>query len=387
MSPGGSKHEYADYLVPPPKLINGFYILKHDQAIDYGPTLFRLFHSWFLEQDFPSFVKDSCNNDGVHASNAIILLKNKLKSLKQTLKTWSIQKKSITVHDCRVLQDYLLDIDSCLDKGDGLPVDWPNHAKIFHDICFLDYKISFYVLQKAKLAIKGIILDGEWIDNPDRVEREFYNHFPNRFSNPDCSCIPMEGGSKIFCLKVDFQKALDSVRWDHLDDIVGKALFEFNGERCGGNGRRDGSMTGRGSDWLAKHSIVSNEGCGGWAVRGGRSSSESKNGNGERGSYLGRWHLYCHKGQIVRSSSEESKRKGLFGPNGERGRKMEVGFDKFGGRGEEVGNCGSNGGRGGSIVGSGEGSFAICSMESKDGLGGRGLVVVGGKSSSVSKRA
>ncbi|GJW07005.1 uncharacterized mitochondrial protein-like protein [Tanacetum coccineum] len=78
-----------------------------------------------------------------------------------------------------------------------------------------------------------------------------------------------------------------------------------------------------------------------------------------------------------------SKGKGLFGPNGRRGGK--VGFDEFRGGGEEVGNCGGNGGRGSSIFGRGGGSLAICSMESKDDLGGGGLVVVGGRSSSVSR--
>ncbi|GKD84337.1 hypothetical protein Tco_1355491, partial [Tanacetum coccineum] len=80
------------------------------------------------------------------------------------------------------------------------------------------------------------------------------------------------------------------------------------------------------------------------------------------------------------------KGKALFGSNGGRDGKVEVGFDNFGG-GKEVGNCGGNGGRGSSIFGRGEGSLAICSMESKDGLGGGGLVVVGGRSSSFSKRA
>nr|GEV75601.1 hypothetical protein [Tanacetum cinerariifolium] len=52
----------------------------------------------------------------------------------------------------------------------------------------------------------------------------------------------------------------------------------------------------------------------------------------------------------------QSIRKGLFGPIGERGGKMEV---------------------------RGRGSLAICSMESKDALGGGGLVAVGKRSSSV----
>ncbi|GJW57138.1 hypothetical protein Tco_0103869 [Tanacetum coccineum] len=50
------------------------------------------------------------------------------------------------------------------------------------------------------------------------------------------------------------------------------------------------------------------------------------------------------------------------------------------------GGCGGNGGRGGSIAGRGGGSLAKRSMESKDGLGGGGFVVLGGRSSSVSKK-
>ncbi|GJW60177.1 hypothetical protein Tco_0109512 [Tanacetum coccineum] len=80
--------------------------------------------------------------------------------------------------------------------------------------------------------------------------------------------------------------------------------------------------------------------------------------------------------------TKESKGKGLFGPNGRRGGKVEVGFGNFGGGREEVGNCGGNGGRGSSIFKIGGGSLAICSMESKDDLGGGGLVIVGGRSSS-----
>nr|GEZ94282.1 hypothetical protein [Tanacetum cinerariifolium] len=62
--------------------------------------------------------------------------------------------------------------------------------------------------------------------------------------------------------------------------------------------------------------------------------------------------------------------KGLFGPNGRRGRKVEVRFDNFRGGGEEIGNCGGNGGRGSSIFGRCGGSLAICAMKSKDSLGG-----------------
>nr|GEX52922.1 RNA-directed DNA polymerase, eukaryota, reverse transcriptase zinc-binding domain protein [Tanacetum cinerariifolium] len=91
----------------------------------------------------------------------------------------------------------------------GFPDDLPNHAKTFHDIGGIDRKISVDLAQKAKVkwavegtrilssftvlltrkdvykSSKGILVDGEWIDNPDRVKREFYNHFANIFSAPD----------------------------------------------------------------------------------------------------------------------------------------------------------------------------------------------------------
>ncbi|GJV55146.1 hypothetical protein Tco_1456151 [Tanacetum coccineum] len=73
--------------------------------------------------------------------------------------------------------------------------------------------------------------------------------------------------------------------------------------------------------------------------------------------------------------------KGLVGgPNGGSGEKFE------GGLGINVGSCGGKGGRGGLIAQRGGGSLAKRSMESKDVLGGGGFVVLGGRSSSESKR-
>ncbi|GKB23837.1 hypothetical protein Tco_0863238, partial [Tanacetum coccineum] len=59
---------------------------------------------------------------------------------------------------------------------------------------------------------------------------------------------------------------------------------------CAGKGGRGGSMVGSGGGWLAKHSIVSNEGCGGavLAVLGGKSSNGACGGEvNSRGVILG----------------------------------------------------------------------------------------------------
>ncbi|PWA35474.1 cytochrome P450 [Artemisia annua] len=106
-------------------------ILLKETHVDYGPIPFRLYHSWFLEDDFHSVIEDSWNNDGVSASNPMILLKNKLKYLKQRLKEWSSVKRSNKVHNRKVIQYSIIEIDLRLDKGICLPDDlW------YGDVCF-----------------------------------------------------------------------------------------------------------------------------------------------------------------------------------------------------------------------------------------------------------
>nr|GEX41618.1 RNA-directed DNA polymerase, eukaryota, reverse transcriptase zinc-binding domain protein [Tanacetum cinerariifolium] len=39
--------------------------------------------------------------------------------------------------------------------------------------------------KRKQQAIRGILIDGEWVDNPERVKREFFNHFANRYANPE----------------------------------------------------------------------------------------------------------------------------------------------------------------------------------------------------------
>nr|GFB04850.1 RNA-directed DNA polymerase, eukaryota [Tanacetum cinerariifolium] len=40
-------------------------ILLKETHVDYGPTPFRLYHSWFLKDDFHSVIEDSWNNASI----------------------------------------------------------------------------------------------------------------------------------------------------------------------------------------------------------------------------------------------------------------------------------------------------------------------------------
>ncbi|GKA11466.1 hypothetical protein Tco_0691012 [Tanacetum coccineum] len=67
---------------------------------------------------------------------------------------------------------------------------------------------------------------------------------------------------------------------------MGKGLLGPKGGSCGGIGGRGGSIAGRGGGWLAKHSIVLNDGRGGGGglvVLDGKSLRGSNNRCGEVG--------------------------------------------------------------------------------------------------------
>ena len=90
-------------------------ILLRELPLDYGPTPFRVFHSWLGEEDFDALVADSCAHDGVPGGNAMVTLKNKLKHLKIRIRSWVKNKRRTGKSD---LKDALKDLDAKLDAGD-----------------------------------------------------------------------------------------------------------------------------------------------------------------------------------------------------------------------------------------------------------------------------
>ncbi|GJX46125.1 RNA-directed DNA polymerase, eukaryota [Tanacetum coccineum] len=54
-------------------------------------------------------------------------------------------------------------------------VEGDENSKFFHGIVNR---------KRANLAVKGIMIDGDWVDDPSRVKDEFRNHFAARFQDP-----------------------------------------------------------------------------------------------------------------------------------------------------------------------------------------------------------
>nr|GEZ09505.1 RNA-directed DNA polymerase, eukaryota, reverse transcriptase zinc-binding domain protein [Tanacetum cinerariifolium] len=210
-------------------------ILLKEAHVDYGPTLFRLYHSWFLEDDFHSVIVDSWNNDGVFASNSMILLKNKLKYLKQSLKDWSSVKKRAIEGDenskffhgivnkkrrhlaIKGIFPRRLDYEQSCDL-EGVVSNEEIKSAIWD--CGSDKSLgpdgfTFEFFKKYWFVVSGYVIN---------AVKEFFNSssFLKGCNSSFITLIPKARKEKCLLFKVNFQKAFDSVRWDHLDDILGK---------------------------------------------------------------------------------------------------------------------------------------------------------------------
>nr|GEW05057.1 RNA-directed DNA polymerase, eukaryota [Tanacetum cinerariifolium] len=153
-------------------------ILMRELVVDYGPTPFRIFNSWFSKPGFDKIVEDAWNNSIIVETNSIVLLKRKLQNLKSVIKSWSKKDNHNSNAEKHATTNHLAELDRLIDQGNGTEElvkerTGDENSKYFHGI--LNKK-------RSQLAIRGVLVDGDWIDEPAKVKNEFLNHFTNRFS-------------------------------------------------------------------------------------------------------------------------------------------------------------------------------------------------------------
>ncbi|GKB45992.1 RNA-directed DNA polymerase, eukaryota, partial [Tanacetum coccineum] len=183
-------------------------ILLREVIIDYGAIPFRFFHSWFDFQGFDIMATQTWNSIMLTDNNGMIQFKKKLQILKKEIRKWIADRKKIQMGNVQNIRSKLRDIDISLDQGeanDDLLVSRTELMNQLHDFKTTESreyiqkaKIKwavegdenskfFYGIvnrKRANLAVKGVMIDGEWVDEPNRVKDEFRNHFAARFNEP-----------------------------------------------------------------------------------------------------------------------------------------------------------------------------------------------------------
>ncbi|GKA38197.1 RNA-directed DNA polymerase, eukaryota [Tanacetum coccineum] len=126
-----------------------------------------------------------------------------------------------------VLKQELADLEMIIDKGDASSDTLHKRAEVVKSIQEVDKLCAMEASQKAKikwaieggenskyyhgilnkkrnqLSIRGVLVEGDWVENPNMVKNEFLNHFKNRFDRPK-SVRPM--------LNMEFPHHLNSMQ-------------------------------------------------------------------------------------------------------------------------------------------------------------------------------
>ncbi|GKD72596.1 hypothetical protein Tco_1330878, partial [Tanacetum coccineum] len=63
-------------------------ILLREVVTDYGPSPFRVYHSWFSLQGFDQMVLETWNNIDLDDKNKMVRFKKKLQILKKEIRSW-----------------------------------------------------------------------------------------------------------------------------------------------------------------------------------------------------------------------------------------------------------------------------------------------------------
>ncbi|GJX77654.1 hypothetical protein Tco_0324465 [Tanacetum coccineum] len=169
-------------------------ILLRESHFDYGPTPFRFFHSWFEMEGFNKLVEDAWNEAPMDESNAMSNMMKKLKYLKQKIRDWNKGNMKSSKNIKAKFKDDLKAVDDIIDNGEGNDEVVKLRMDVLKSIQDIDKIQSLDVAQKAKikwsiegdenssfyhgvlnkkrsqLNIHGILVDGTWVDNPQRFE-------------------------------------------------------------------------------------------------------------------------------------------------------------------------------------------------------------------------
>nr|GEX59988.1 RNA-directed DNA polymerase, eukaryota [Tanacetum cinerariifolium] len=138
-------------------------ILLRDVQVDFGPTPFRFYHSWFCYEGFDEMVEQSWRAFSYSDRNAMIRFKKKLQDLKIIIRQWIKVKRDQLSRSKQNICVELSNIDKELESG------------TVYDTCLA-----------RRCALMGQLHDIKKKEAADSFQKSkaFHNHFASRFKMP-----------------------------------------------------------------------------------------------------------------------------------------------------------------------------------------------------------
>nr|GEV06602.1 RNA-directed DNA polymerase, eukaryota [Tanacetum cinerariifolium] len=132
-------------------------IIMRDYVVEFGPTPFRVFQSWFTKDGFDKLFEDTWKNTSFVESNKISLIRKKFQALKVSIKAWCKEDMHRSNESRLSIQSWISDLDKMLDKGTSNDDIINERALLLNDLHAINKCHSSNMDQKAKIrwAIEG----------------------------------------------------------------------------------------------------------------------------------------------------------------------------------------------------------------------------------------
>ncbi|GJT40557.1 RNA-directed DNA polymerase, eukaryota, reverse transcriptase zinc-binding domain protein [Tanacetum coccineum] len=126
-------------------------ILLHSKKHDFGPTPFKIFHSWFERLDFEDIVKEKWAVITGKLSGSTKTLHSKLKDLKSHLKVWFAHTKEVELSRRKSIVAELRSLEQKIDDGQATEDDKRIRTNRLKELDDLEKIESIDLAQKARV--------------------------------------------------------------------------------------------------------------------------------------------------------------------------------------------------------------------------------------------
>ena len=190
-------------------------VILKSKISNWGPKPFKVFDGWLQIKEYNQVVKD-CWSVYRPMGWGGLVLKNKLKNLKQRLKLWSKENSADICTQIKQLQQHMNELENSMPSQ-------PSEQQIkqlrevqsklwekanLHESILRQKARSRWVKEgdssssyfhklinysRRRNAIRGLLIDGSWVEDPLLVKAEVLQHFQNRFHEPQLQRPNLDG--------------------------------------------------------------------------------------------------------------------------------------------------------------------------------------------------
>ena len=228
-------------------------IILRSKVIDWGPKPFRVLDCWLLDKTFKDVVKE-CWTSGHQSGWGGFVLKEKIKTLKSRLKVWNKEHYGDTLKKVKQLEEELNRLEQMTMDRQLSPQEMMTRRQLQEDLWVTAHSHESLLRQKSRSRwikegdcnsryfhlmmnasrrqnlLKGIMLEGSWVIEPQRVKEAVREFFQQRFNEPEPIRPTLDG---IPFLKVNQQQnAMLVGRFE--EEEVRKAIWDCGSDKSPG---------------------------------------------------------------------------------------------------------------------------------------------------------